>query len=91
MTTTSLRPLALLATLAIGGCLGGQSKQTKQESARAGDQSGGVPRATLAENDWKKAATGTGAAGVIPAEDLAAMDAESKPGAKIQRDGGVKP
>ena len=77
----------LLATM-LAGCLGGQSKQTKQESARAGDRSGDVPPATLAERDWKKAAQGHGAAGPIPADELARMEKESAPGGNVQRDAG---
>jgi hypothetical protein len=77
-----------LCSLLLVGCLGGQSKQTKQDSAHAGDRSGDVPQATLAEHDWKKAAQGHGAAGTIPAADLARMDQESAPGGNIQRDAG---
>jgi hypothetical protein len=78
----------LLFALMLVGCLGGQSKQTKQESARVGDRSGDVPKATLAERDWKKAAQGTGAAGVIPPDELARMEKESAPGGNVQRDAG---
>jgi hypothetical protein len=83
-----MKALLLSSLLCLVACLGGQSKQTKQESARAGDRSGDLPTATRAETDWKKAAQGHGAAGVVPAEDLAAMDKESAPGAKLAGDAG---
>lgn len=80
--------LVSLASLAVAACLGGQSKQTKEESALAGDQSRGVPSATRAERDWTEAARGHGAAGPIAAEELARMDRLSAPGAKVQADAG---
>jgi hypothetical protein len=83
-----MRALLLSSVLVLAACLGGQSKQTKQESAQAGDRSGDVPKSTLAERDWKKAAQGRGAAGVVPPEDLVAMEKESAPGAKTKPDGG---
>jgi hypothetical protein len=83
-----MRAFLLPSVLVLTACLGGQSKQTKQESAQAGDRSGDVPKSTLAERDWRKAAQGHGAAGIVPAEDLAAMEKESAPGAKIKPDGG---
>lgn len=78
----------MLFAMLLAGCIGGQSTQTKERSARAGDQSAEVPAATLAERDWKKAAQGHGAAGAIPAEELARMEKESAPGANVQRDAG---
>jgi hypothetical protein len=83
-----MRAPILFTAILLVGCLGGQSKQTKQESARAGDRSADVPKATLAERDWKKAAQGTGAAGAIPPDDLARMEKESAPGGNVQRDAG---
>lgn len=78
--TTPLH-LFLLAIAALSplGCLGGQSNQAKKQSAPVGDRSD-VPKSTLAERDWKQAARGHGAAGLISAEELARMDAKSAPG-----------
>jgi hypothetical protein len=82
-----MKTVVVLA-LVLTACVGGQSKQTKQESARAGDQSRDVPKATLADKDWKKAAQGHGGAPAISPEELARMDRESAPGANVQRDAG---
>lgn len=79
---------SVLFAVLLVGCLGGQSKQTKQESARAGDQSAGVPPATRVDRDWKKAARGTGAAGAFRADELARMEKDSAPGGIVQRDAG---
>jgi hypothetical protein len=84
------RYLFVVAVVLLVAC-GGQSKATREESARLGDQSGDVPPATLRERDWKKAAQGHGAAGPIPAEDLARMEKESAPGGKPSRDAGHGP
>jgi hypothetical protein len=83
-----MKTACVLLALMLVACLGGQSKQTKQESARAGDQSGDVPKTTLAKKDWKEAARGHGAAPAISAEELARMDRESAPGANARRDAG---
>lgn len=83
-----MRTSAFCFAVLVAGCLGGQTQQTKNESARVGDQSGAVHPAATAKKDWKEAARGTGAAGAIPAEDLARMEKESAPGATIQRDAG---
>lgn len=86
-----LPPLApaVLLVLLVSACLGGQSKQTKEEASLAGDQSRGVPPKARAERDWKEAAQGHDAAGAIPPEDLARMDRLSVPGARIQADAGA--
>lgn len=71
-------------------CIGGQPKETRQQSEALGNQSRDVPQSTLHEHDWTKAATGHGAAGAIPADELARMERESAPGAKLQAEAGVK-
>lgn len=76
----SARVVAFIA-LALLGCLGGQSKTAREESARVGDQSGDVPPATTREHDWRAAATGHGAAGPITEEDIhRAMTRGAHPG-----------
>lgn len=85
------RALATILFVFAAGCLGGQSKQAKSESAGVGDQSGDVPATTLHQHDWKEAAEGHDAAGPIPIEDLARMDEASAPGRRAQRDAGSGP
>lgn len=86
-----LRAIAALLFLTgtLTACLGGQSAQTREESAKVGDRSAGVPPSTLAERDWKKAAQGHGAAGPISPEDIARMEQRSAPGGNVvDRDAG---
>jgi hypothetical protein len=67
----------------LAACIGGQPKQVRQQSDQLGNQAGNVPPSTLSEHDWQKAAQGHGAAGVIPAEDLARMEKRSAPGGNL--------
>lgn len=69
---------------------GGQPAHTAAQSKALGDQSAGVPPATLHEHDWKKAATGHGAAGVMSADELAHQEKESAPGARLPADAGAR-
>jgi len=74
----------ILATLFLAGCLGGQSAEAKRESKLANVAQNGPLPVTHAERDWKKAATGHGAVGNIPAETLTDMEQKSAPGASVK-------
>lgn len=76
----------LAATTLLLAC-GGQSQESRAESAAAGPPTNDVPAATLREHDWAAAAKGHGAAGPISREDLDRLEKESAPGASI--DGGA--
>lgn len=90
MKRTAFVIAVVVVACAIGACLGGQEKQTKDASDKLGNQSSEVPPATLAEHDWKKAAQGHGAVGPIPAEDLARMEKASAPGQSLGHGDGGK-
>jgi hypothetical protein len=81
-TTGAAAMKRFLVLLALAGCIGGQPSRTKAQSDALGDRSKEVPTATKRERDWKQAATGHGAAGNIPASELAKREAGSAPGAR---------
>jgi hypothetical protein len=62
---------------------GGQSQESRAESAAAGPPRNDVPPATLREHDWAAAAKGHGAAGPITRDDLDRLEKESAPGATV--------
>lgn len=74
---------AACLALVSSACIGGQPAQTKKQSDALGDQSGDVPPATLREHDWSAAATGHGAAGKIPPDELARLERRSAPGGNL--------
>jgi len=70
--------IGLVAALA--ACVGGQSREAQRESNVARAQQSPEPL-VRPERDWKKAATGHGAVGVVPADVLERMERRSAPGA----------
>lgn len=72
------------------GCVGGQSREAKQESNVARAEAPGPTPLTHPERDWRKAATGHDAVGPIPADVLQRMERESAPGGTLSPDAGVK-
>ena len=88
MRTTALAAAGVALAVFAAACLGGQSAQTKKLSDALGDQSGDVPPATLRERNWSEAAKGHGAAGTIPADELARLEKGSAPGGNRSVDAG---
>ena len=86
----SMVTIAMSGAAMAAGCLGGQSGATQQRSDALGDRSGGVPPSTLCERDWAAAAKGTGAAGNIPAAELARLEKRSAPGGNLDVDAGAE-
>lgn len=82
-----LTVIVILVASAVAAC-GGQPKHAEQQNERLGNQAGDVPKATLQQRDFEKAAQGHGAAGVIPPEELARLEAESAPGGTLGKDAG---
>ena len=74
----------IFITLLLAGCIGGQRAESKQESKLANVAQNGPLPVTHPERDWKKAATGQGAAGAIPKETLDDMEQKSAPGAMVK-------
>lgn len=74
----------VITTLALAGCLGGQRAESQRESKLANVAENGPLPVTHPEHDWKKAATGHGAAGSIPQETLVDMEQKSAPGAMVK-------
>ena len=62
---------------------GGQSQESRAESAAAGPPQNDVPAATLREHDWNAAARGHGAAGPIPKDELERLEKMSAPGGNL--------
>jgi hypothetical protein len=80
--------VATSAVIAAAGCIGGQSEPTRQQNDALGNRSRDVPPATLLERNWTEAATGHGAAGRIPADELARLEKRSAPGGNLGGDAG---
>ena len=75
--------IVLIAATTLFLACGGQSQESRAESAAAGPPANDVPPATLREHDWAAAAKGHGAAGPISREDLDRLEKESAPGASV--------
>jgi len=83
-----LAALAIVLFALVTAC-GGQSRESRAESAAAGPPKNDVPTTTLREHDWSAAARGHGAAGSISSAELERLEKLSAPGASL--DGGAKP
>ena len=79
MSRAGLLPLLVAMLFACGG----QSQESRAESAAAGPPRNDVPAATLREHDWPAAARGHGAAGPFTREDLQRLEKQSAPGASV--------